>query len=196
MKSHGVATCRGLTLLEVTAALLILSISIFFMLHAEGLAVRNAGRIKRLARAHAAAESVMDEFLASPDFVPFDLHFDRQEDVVLPGYEDTSLRVTRIITERDPFMEQETMEVVTDSEEDQLYSYLLPADEEEEEEEFDPGIFVAVRVEARDPEVSEDPLVVLETWLPKPPVDEDEDTTREKPEATTMQSAEDAGGTR
>ncbi|NIA22050.1 MAG: hypothetical protein GWP05_08850 [Anaerolineaceae bacterium] len=162
---------HSFTLLEVMAAAAIMGIALVVLLGSQGAAINNTKRIIKQVRALAAAEAAMDEFLALPYFeADADLAVEGRQEVALPGYSDDSgnapFKIIRILTEHVPFEEQETMDVFSDEEEEEE----LPAEETEEkkeEEEFDPGEFIAVRIEVRD--AGTDKLLAsLATWIPKP----------------------------
>ncbi|NLX60785.1 MAG: prepilin-type N-terminal cleavage/methylation domain-containing protein [Phycisphaerae bacterium] len=179
---------RAFTLLEVMAAAAIIGFSLVVLLGSQAAAVRNTQRIIRQAQALAVAEAAMDEFLAQPAFeADGNRQFTEQEvEVEIPGYsgdpQRAPFRVFRITAQRDPYMDQEYLDVYTEDEEDA--SLLLETEEEadeEEEEEFDPGLFVSVRIEVRDT-AGDKVLAALVTWLPKPRIEEDQ---REDEEATT-----------
>ena len=195
---------RGFTLLEVLAALLILATAIFAALQIQGQAVGAASQLKKLALAHAAAESALDEFLAAPEFSPSDTTFLSEETVELPGYEQSGLIIRRIITEHTPLEEQESLDVLQEVEpatggsaatstsktsaSTQTGTTTQQTDAATTEEEvlpFDPGTFVAIRIEVSDARQPDQPIVALETWLPKPPVEEQV--------ATPTQAAQDTG---
>lgn len=161
---------EGFTLLEVLAALLILATVIFASLEVQSQAISSATRIRQLAQAEAAAETAMDEFLATPYFVPVDLYFESDEVIEVPGYTDMGFEIRRIITERIPLDEQEALDVYE-------YEPVEPEEGEEEEEPWDPGTFVSIRIEVRhQSRLDRPPLVALEIWLPKPPTEEEEET--------------------
>lgn len=161
---------HSFTLLEVMAAVAIMGIALLVLLSSQGAAINNTQRIIKQVRALAAAEAALDEFLAMPYFeAAADQVIEGRQEVALPGYSDNSgsapFKIIRILTEHVPFEEQETMDVFSDEEEEDE----LPDEEteEEEEEEFDPGEFIAVRIEVRD--AGTDKLLAsLATWIPKP----------------------------
>ena len=162
---------RSFTLLEVMAAVAIMGIALVSLLSSQGAALSNTQRIIKRVQALAAAEAAMDEFLAMPNFeAAADQVFEGQQEIALPGYsddpEEARFRIIRILTEHIPFEEQETMEVFEDEEEEED---LLAEDEEEEE--FDPGEFIAVRIEVRDVK-TDNLLASLATWIPKPLTEE------------------------
>lgn len=181
---------RAFTLLEVLAALLILATAIFASLMIQGEAVRNANRLKRRALALAAAESAMDAFLAAPELAPSETTFESDDPVEMPGLEEQKLVVRRILKEYTPFVQQETLYVDPDMNDPRrqptaepavvtpegivkTVNLTTPEGEVEEIELFDPGVFVAVRIEVAEQGNVDAPLVVLETWLPKPPLPEE-----------------------
>jgi len=161
---------RGFTLLEVLATLLLLGVAIFALLQLQGQAISDTTKLKRLARAQAAAESAMDEFFVLPDLVPVGTVFDDDQIIDAEGYEEDGFRVRRIISERLPAEDQETFYVNPDDEPDEE----AMAAEGDVEEPWDPGTFISVRIDVLDREPSDKVLASLETWVPKPPLEEAE----------------------
>jgi hypothetical protein len=165
------------------AAAAIIGFALVVLLGSQAAAVRNTQQIIRQAQALAVAEAAMDDFLAQPVFeADGNRQFPEQEvEIGIPGYSgdprNAPFRVFRITAQRDPYMDQQRLDVYSEEEEDDS---LLTATEEEEEEEFDPGLFVSVRIEVRDP-AGDKVLAALVTWLPKPRIEEDK---RENEETT------------
>jgi type II secretory pathway pseudopilin PulG len=189
---------KAFTLLEVVAALLILGTCIVAVLALQGGSLETTRRIKELWRAHAAAEAAMDSFLTQPVFeADNDGTIDSQTTVTLDGFPADEFDITRILREHQPLIDQDTLEVDPDAKEAALTNFLGTAQSASsattsasssrsasgrtaaaatsataaasttDENLFDPGIFIAVRIEVRR-HGSQTPLVVLETWLPKP----------------------------
>ena len=115
----------------------------------------------------------MDQFLSAPFFQPAGETFQDSETLDMPGYSDTDLEIKRILSEHVPFEEQESIDI-----EERVIEDTLSSDTEEdalETEPFDPGTFVAVRIEVWEQSDYDRPLVVLETWLPKPALEDEEE---------------------
>lgn len=182
---------RGMTLLEVLAAMLIMAIAIFALMDLQAMALRNTVDTKLLARAHAAAETAMDTFLAVPRFEPFGEVFDSAESVEVPPYTDQDFEVKRILSEYVPLEDQESIDIFPAEEDDTA----AEGDDEEEEEPFDPGVFLSVRIEVWTARGHPRLLVTLETWLPKPPwpVEEEEESSA-APQARQLVAGRDAAG--
>ena len=166
---------HSFTLLEVMAAVAIMGIALMGLLGSQSAAINNTKRIIKQVQALAAAEAAMDEFLAMPYFEAATDHVvEGEQEVARPGYGDDSasapFKIIRILTEHIPFEEQETMDLFEDEEEEEEL-LAEEAEEEEEEEEFDPGEFIAVRIEVRDAK-NDRLLASLATWIPKPLTEE------------------------
>jgi len=187
-KSH-----KGFTLMEVLATLLLLGVAVFALLQLQGQAISDTTKLKRLARAQAAAESTMDEFLAFPELVPAGTAFNDDQLIDLEGYEEDGFRVRRIISERIPAEDQVTFYVNPDDEPDEE----AMAEEGDVEEPWDPGTFVSVRIEVLDREPRDKVLAALETWLPKPALEEEEseegDTSTSSSGSATPSSSSGSG---
>jgi len=164
---------KGFTLLEVLAALLILGVAIFALLQLQGQAISDTTKLKRLARAHAAAESAVDQFFTMPEFVPAGDVFDEDRTITVAGYPEDEFEIHRILSEWIPAEDQDTFYVNPDDEPDE--DEML--EEGDLEEPWDPGTFVSVRIEVREPGQNGNLLVALETWLPKPPLEDEEEDT-------------------
>jgi hypothetical protein len=158
------------------AAAAIMGFALVVLLSSQAAAVTNTQRIIRQVQALAVAEAAMDEFLAQPFFEPDGARQipDEELELAVPGFlgdpRNAPFRIYRIMSQRDPFIDQPQLDLYLEDEQ----AYLLTEEEEEEEEEeFDPGIYVSVRIEVREPN-SQKVLAALVTWIPKPRIEEDQ----------------------
>ncbi len=178
----------GFTLLEVMAAVVIIGFAVIALLQVQGSIMMRTMNVRDRARALVAAENALDAFLVQPDFGDLSRsdYIDQRADIQLNGFDD--FLVTRILQDRLPLEDQETVELHPELAEEILDRRLeaiskpvegaAPGDTRGNaaatssgEEAFDPGEFVAVRVEVRR-ESDDKLLATLETWLPKPPREE------------------------
>jgi prepilin-type N-terminal cleavage/methylation domain-containing protein len=165
----------GFTLLEVMAAMLIMAGAVLALVQRQSQSMAYTKRIMTQTQAIAAAETAMDEFLVHPDFEAAGDVIDSEVELDVPGVTDRGYRIVRTIAEVIPLEDQETIYVDPDAE--PYYELTEEEEFDEDEPEFDPGTFVTVRFEVFRSTGGEVRLVVLETWLPKPPLPEEEDDT-------------------
>ena len=169
------------------AALLILATAIFALLQAQTQNITRTVRMSEQARAVSLAETALDQFLASPEFELAGDAFAGEATVTLRDFDTEGFRITRIISERVPLEDQDSIYVTPDEEP----YYPLTEDEAKEQDEnpFDPGKFVSVRVEVWRSKGEPRLLATLETWLSKPLTEE------EAAEAGTSTTAPSSSGT-
>lgn len=181
---------RAFTLLEVMAALLIMATAIFALLQIQSQNVARTILMGEQARALSLAETAMDQFLASPELNLAGDVFADDTPVNLKDFDTEGLRVQRIITEHVPLDEQESIYVNPD--EEPYYPLTEEEAKEKEENPFDPGKFVAVRIEVWRSTGEPRLLATLETWLPRPMTEEE---AAEAGITTGTTSPSGAGGT-
>ena len=102
-------TSAGFTLIEVMAALLILGLTIFALVGVQTQAVHDTATMKKKAFALAAAETALDDWLASPLLTPNGDVFDSDETLTLPGFTDAGLTVHRLLKDHTPLNEQDSI---------------------------------------------------------------------------------------
>jgi len=161
---------QAFTLLEVMAALLILAIAIFAHLEAQTSHLERTRRMREDAQAMALADSAMDEFLVSPDFFESGGSLDDRQSVTIDGISSAGYDIVRLTKEHKPLEEQSTIYVHPD--EDPYYELSEEEKKQREENPFDPGKFVAVRIEVRRSSNGE-LLASLEQWFPVPMTEEE-----------------------
>jgi len=183
---------KAFTLLEVVAAMVILATAVVATLAIQAGSVDTVRKTAELSRATAAAEAALDAFMANPVFTPLpDGTFSADDLVAVAGYATDEFEIHRIITEHIPLQEQSQIEldpagrlvalealglVVSGTQAGGnsnnpagFKSTMATQSDTSASNDFDPGTFVAVRIEVRRPPQAR-PLVVLEAWLPKPAI--------------------------
>lgn len=165
----------GFTLLEVMAAMMIMAGAVLALVQRQSQSMANTKMIMTQTQAIAAAETAMDEFLVHPEFEASGDVIDSEVELDVPGITDRGYRIVRTIAEVIPLEDQETIYVDPDAEPYYELTEEEPLDDDEPE--FDPGTFVSVRFEVFRSTGGEVRLVVLETWLPKPLLPDEEDDT-------------------
>lgn len=190
---------RGFTLLEVMAAVLIIGFALVALIQVQGGVMRRTLSVQDRARALMAAETALDSFLAQPDFGDLSrpTPIDALVEVTLEEYDD--FIITLALKDRFPLDNQETVEafpeladeILTRRQEEIGQAVGTQSGNSDEggsggsgvrgqaaassgDEAFDPGAFIAVRVEVR--KRSTDRLLsTLEMWLPRPLRPEEEE---------------------
>ncbi len=179
---------KAFTLLEVVAAMVIVATAVVATLAIQAGSVDTARRTAELSRATAAAEAALDAFLASPVFMAEpDGTFSSDDTVSVDGYTTEEFEIHRIIAEHTPLQEQNQIELDPDGRQAALValglatsgtapgggfkSTMATKSDTSANNDFDPGTFVAVRIEVHrmmGGTAQPKPLVVVEAWLPKP----------------------------
>jgi prepilin-type N-terminal cleavage/methylation domain-containing protein len=194
---------KAFTLLEVMAALVILATAVVVALAIQASSVATARKTAELSRATAAAEAALDAFLANPTFtVQPDGTFSSDDVVAVDGYTADEFEIHQIIGEHVPIQEQNQIELDpagrlaalealglvasgtqatgNSSNPAGFRSTMATQSDTSASNDFDPGTFVAVRIEVHamlNGTAQAKPLVTLEAWLPKPIISAGDTTT-------------------
>jgi prepilin-type N-terminal cleavage/methylation domain-containing protein len=187
---------KAFTLLEVVAAMVILATAVVATLAIQAGAVDTVRKTAQLSRATAAAEAELDAFMANPTFAALgdgticNPDGEADDTVTVDGYSTDEFEIHRLILEHTPLQEQNQIELDPAGRETALEALglalsgtqagganggfkpgLATQSDTSASNDFDPGTFVAVRIEVFavvNGSAHGKPLVTMESWLPKP----------------------------
>lgn len=183
---------KAFTLLEVVAAMVILATAVVATLAIQAGSVDTARKTAVVSRATAAAEAALDAFLANPTFgaqgdgTICNADGETDDIVTVDGYTTDEFEIHQIIAEHVPLQEQNQIELdpagrlsalqalglaPSGTQAGQGFKPTMAQSDTSANNDFDPGTFVAVRIEVHQMiggSAEHKPLTVMEMWLPKP----------------------------